>query len=620
MIDITGVPSIIYKGIKITDNLCNIATRLDQGQYVGGVVKAITFSAKYTIDGIGVATHILNVVAPGSGILTEMASDVIQLGITAIQCLYDLLAAFSHEYLDITILSPANIHVYDSYGNHVGLNGSNMIETQIPNSICYVDQQNHTHISIFEPANLNYTLITEATETGNFSLIISHKSNGRIKTFEYKDVQQPTLQTKSIIDINNGSKYNLSLDLNGDGIIDIIKVPDLIKTNFVPNASIQYPSNGMLFSQGTVIALNGIGTDLEDDILNDTSLHWVIDGCFSCSNLTGSSPALNTKNMSVGNHSIVLKVFDSDGAIDVDIIGITIVFDNLTPDSITNLKSKAATTYINWTWTNPPDPDFNHTEIYLDGAFQTITSSEFFNATNLTPETSYTISTRTADTAGNINQTWMNDTATTLPAPCTTIQLTIPLNSGWNLISAPLNLTTWELGEETAAGDPLNVTPENSLTSIYRYNTTSELFEKCTHYAGWGWAPATGSESFAELEPGRGYWVMAKNDCDVTFTGTAPSDMSLPLDANWNCIGWYSTSEALLGEETAAGDPLSVTPENSLPSIYRYNTTSGLFEKCTHYANWGWEHATGSESFTELEPGRGYWAWAENDCVWNHET
>ncbi|MCK4458910.1 MAG: hypothetical protein KAU52_04200, partial [Methanosarcinales archaeon] len=123
-----------------------------------------------------------------------------------------------------------------------------------------------------------------------------------------------------------------------------------------------------------------------------------------------------------------------------------------------------------------------------------------------------------------------------------------------------------------------------------------------------------------ELEPGRGYWVWAENDCDLTFTGTAPSDLDIPLDAGWNCVGWYSTSATPLGEEAAVGDPLSVTPENSLTSIYMYNTTSELFEKCSHYVGWGWEPATGSESFTGLEPGKGYWVMAENDCNWKHET
>ncbi len=79
-------------------------------------------------------------------------------------------------------------------------------------------------------------------------------------------------------------------------------------------------------------------------------------------------------------------------------------------------------------------------------------------------------------------------------------------------------------------------------------------------------------------------------------------------------------SEALLGDEVVVGDPLNVTPENSLTSIYRYNTTSASFEKCSHYDDWGWAPATGSESFTALEPGRGYWLMAKNDCGWKHEA
>jgi len=112
-----------------------------------------------------------------------------------------------------------------------------------------------------------------------------------------------------------------------------------------------------------------------------------------------------------------------------------------------------------------------------------------------------------------INATSINGNSNTGEYVQLVVAPVIALKKGWNLISVPLNLTSWKLGNESAVGDPLNVTPENSLTSIYRYNTTSGLFEKCTHYADWGWAPATESESFTELEPGRGYWVWAENDC-----------------------------------------------------------------------------------------------------------
>jgi hypothetical protein len=207
-----------------------------------------------------------------------------------------------------------------------------------------------------------------------------------------------------------------------------------------------------------------------------------------------------------------------------------------------------------------------------------------------------------------------------LAAPAAPKTHTISLVKGWNLISAPLSLTTWELGPESVVGDPLNVTPKNSLTSIYRYNSSTGLFEKCSHYDGWGWHPATGSENFTKLEPGIGYWVMAKDNCNLTFTGTEPSDLNITLNNGWTLIGWYSMQEALLGEEAVVGDPLNVTPKNSLSSIYRYNSSTGLFEKCSHYDDWGWYPATGSESFTELEPGRGYWVMAKNGCVWMHEV
>src|SRR5660397_32251 len=196
---------------------------------------------------------------------------------------------------------------------------------------------------------------------------------------------------------------------------------------------------------------------------------------------------------------------------------------------------------------------------------------------------------------------------------------TVELESGWNLISIPLNLNTWILGDESTVGNPLNVTPTNCLSSIYRYNSTSNLFEKSEHFDNWGWYPATGSESFTALEPGRGYWAMAQQDCSLTFTGTEPSDLDIPLDTGWNLIGWYSMNEAALGEEAIVGNPLNLTPANSLTSIYRYNATSASFEKSDHFVNWGWDPATGSEGFTKMESGRGYWLMANNDAVWRHK-
>ena len=96
--------------------------------------------------------------------------------------------------------------------------------------------------------------------------------------------------------------------------------------------------------------------------------------------------------------------------------------DTTPPASISDLHNTTSTIWINWTWTNPTDTDFNHTMVYLNSTWQTNTSSTYYNATGLNPDTSYEIGTHTVDTYGNVNATWMNQTTKTLavsnPSPC----------------------------------------------------------------------------------------------------------------------------------------------------------------------------------------------------------
>ncbi|WP_292352793.1 PGF-pre-PGF domain-containing protein, partial [Methanomethylovorans sp. PtaU1.Bin093] len=90
------------------------------------------------------------------------------------------------------------------------------------------------------------------------------------------------------------------------------------------------------------------------------------------------------------------------------------------PASVTDLgETDVGPTWINWTWTNPTAPDFSHVMVYLNGAFVTNTSGSsvnYYNATGLTEGLTYSIGLHTVDTSGNINSTWVNDSATT-PIP-----------------------------------------------------------------------------------------------------------------------------------------------------------------------------------------------------------
>jgi len=91
--------------------------------------------------------------------------------------------------------------------------------------------------------------------------------------------------------------------------------------------------------------------------------------------------------------------------------------DTTPPSTISNLQHTGGQTWINWMWTNPPDEDFSHVMVYLDGIWKINTSDAYYNATDLAAETSYGISTLTVDTHGNVNTNWVNQTAATLAVP-----------------------------------------------------------------------------------------------------------------------------------------------------------------------------------------------------------
>ena len=93
---------------------------------------------------------------------------------------------------------------------------------------------------------------------------------------------------------------------------------------------------------------------------------------------------------------------------------LTVKIDTTPPASISDLQNITGTTWINWTWTNPTDADFNHTMVYLNGVLKKSTSNQYYNATGLIANTSYEIGTHTGDTYGNVNTTWVNQTAKTV--------------------------------------------------------------------------------------------------------------------------------------------------------------------------------------------------------------
>jgi hypothetical protein len=83
--------------------------------------------------------------------------------------------------------------------------------------------------------------------------------------------------------------------------------------------------------------------------------------------------------------------------------------------SVTDLDNITyAQDYINWKWTNPNDPGFDHVEIYVDnGSIINVSNNDHYNKTGLIPNTEHTIHVRTVDINGNDNLTWVNSTRMT---------------------------------------------------------------------------------------------------------------------------------------------------------------------------------------------------------------
>jgi len=237
---------------------------------------------------------------------------------------------------------------------------------------------------------------------------------------------------------------------------------DYITDDFSPIITITSPINDTLYTTDSV--------DLNYTINEPTEWEgYSLDGADNIT-LSGNTTLFGLND---GEHILTVYANDTSGNMNSSTVWFTI--DTTPPEGISDLQHTAGQTWINWTWTNPPDPDFNHTEIYLNGTFQTNTSAEFFNATDLTPGTEYAISTRTVDINGNINLTWVNDTATTTDLYNITFLPPITTMDQFNLTNGrtlPIKFTSQDNDTgDFIYDDTVNVTIKNSTGHLITYFT-----------------------------------------------------------------------------------------------------------------------------------------------------
>ena len=96
------------------------------------------------------------------------------------------------------------------------------------------------------------------------------------------------------------------------------------------------------------------------------------------------------------------------------------------PGTVTNLQATNITnSSIRWNWTNPGDADFLENIISINGVNLINSSATSALAFNLQPDTFYTISIKTKDSTGNVNNNVVNNTQKTLANPTLTPKVTI---------------------------------------------------------------------------------------------------------------------------------------------------------------------------------------------------
>jgi hypothetical protein len=222
--------------------------------------------------------------------------------------------------------------------------------------------------------------------------------------------------------VSQGQTFNLniSIDPRGSAIagaqLNIGFDKSIININSIIEGNL-FKQNGAntFFNNGTTNNSLGAVISIFDVILGPYSVS--TPGTFIIINATAigvsGTSGINLSNVMVSNpngQAIALNVINGSVNINRTALDIT------PPDSVNNLKNISyARKYINWTWVDPITPDFAKVMVYLNGNFKTNVSKgvRYYRATSLVPSTSYTISTHTVDSLGNVNQTWVNRTAKT---------------------------------------------------------------------------------------------------------------------------------------------------------------------------------------------------------------
>ena len=109
---------------------------------------------------------------------------------------------------------------------------------------------------------------------------------------------------------------------------------------------------------------------------------------------------------------------------------------------------------------------------------------------------------------------------------------------------------------------------------------------------------------FVSLRPGKGYFIDMTEPATLLLVGEKVADQDIQLYQGWNLVGYSSLTEKSIAQ-ISAGLPngaIIYGHDSQNQEWLRYTKGKGL-----DFLN----------TLKQLEPGKGYWVWVEQDLVWH---
>jgi len=213
-----------------------------------------------------------------------------------------------NTYLVFEVHSPADLHVYDPMGRHVGINyTTGGVDIEIPGANYSGPGTEPQIINITNPIAGTYRVKLVGREEGNYTYTVRGLIGDRVVSeYSYEGRIKPGEEQESI------------------SIVSAIAGAITIETNALPIADADGPYHGYV---GEPITFNGTGSHDPDGTI--VSYEWDLDDDGEFDDAFGPNPTKIWNIPYQGN--IGLRVIDDKGAVSVDITVLTVIEDNIPP-------------------------------------------------------------------------------------------------------------------------------------------------------------------------------------------------------------------------------------------------------------------------------------------------